>query len=161
MASDTEAPALSGKRRVGKIGLGLIVDRIELARLPDDGTEPTLDWSVSASVVKGSDNTHVMIVGHLFRLFDGGLGQVRSVAALSVPEWDADDPDALDKFINDYGYGFVEPLYDTCRRALLIQSVQMELDLDLPSYSPVCLIENGDNESAEEDDATEADLDSH
>lgn len=133
---DAEAPR---ERRTGKIGLQLFVDRIELARITET-QEPELDWSVSAHSVEHDDITSVVLVGHLFRIAESGMGQVRAVAGLPIETW-VPGEDQLQSFIDEFAYGYVESLYDTCRRALLMQSIQMEMDLDIPVHSPACVIE--------------------
>lgn len=144
--SDADVHA-SRERRGGKIGLQLFVDRIELARIAEV-QEPELDWSVSAHTVDHGDISSVVLIGHLFRITESGMGQVRAIAGLPV-EAGVHGEDQLQSFIDEFAYGFIESLYDTCRRALLMQCIQMEMDLDIPVHSPACTIEIHDDEAEE------------
>lgn len=129
------------ERKRGKISFEAFIDRIELSRLAsDEAVEAELNWSVSAFPMD-TTSANVIILGHLFRVLDGALGQVRAVGSILAEDLDSSDIPAFEAFIDDYGHGFVESIYDMCRRALLANAVFMEAHLELPVRSPAVEIE--------------------
>lgn len=129
------------ERKRGKINFEAFIDRIELSRLaPHEAAESELKWSMSAFPMDTS-SANVIILGHLFRVLDGALGQVRAVGSILAEDLDSSDLPAFEAFMEDYGHGFVESIYDMCRRALLANAVFMEIHLELPVRSPAAEIE--------------------
>lgn len=147
MGSEQEAATELHRRRiVSPLSYDVIIDRIELIRHYGEDAKEVLDWDVYLYPFPDRESTwapNYMLVGHLFRGNSGGHGQVRANALLRA--YDSDGAPMSPEFVRErMAYGFIEPTYDACRRALEVQASMMDVDLDLPALSPVAEIQFDD-----------------
>ncbi|MDT0169565.1 hypothetical protein [Pseudarthrobacter sp. BRE9] len=138
MSGSKKAP-IKPSRKTSPISFDVIVDRMELVRHSGDGEGDSLKWNVylyDLGAGHQASGPNFVMVGHLFRSSDKGHGQVRATAFLRAYERDQ-EPMSTAYVTEELAYGFVEPIYDACRRALQSQSAIMDVDLDLPFTSPI------------------------
>lgn len=142
------------RRELSPISFDVTVDRIEVARNFEEAPKDELDWDVYLHVFEDPDGDvmrpNYVVVGHLFRVCDSGVAQVRAAGIMRA--YDELDQRLEPEYVHaQLIHGFVEPLYDACRRAAEIMAANMDLDLDLPKLSPSVEIELSLSESVEGD----------
>lgn len=127
---------------------------MELVRHFDDEIKDDLEWDVYLFPLDQEEygRPNFLLVGHLFRTCDEGHGQVRASGVLRAYK-SSDAPLSTEKVHQELSYGFVEPLYDACRRALEIQAANMDIDLDLPILSPAVVVELESFDDSDEDES--------
>jgi hypothetical protein len=142
MVDGSVTTSFAERRAQSPVSVDLILDRIEVVRHFGGSADEAMQWDVYLYPIPDNDKKsgpNFLLVGHLFRSCDEGHAQVRTNAFLRAYEENGESMAV--EFVRDrMAYGFVEPTYDACRRALEMQAANMDIDLELPRQSPVTTI---------------------
>ena len=155
MDNEFEQEPARERRSRSPISCEILIDRIELARNFHDEAIDELDWSLYLHPVEstGYGSSNFLLTGHLFRVSEHAVAQVRANTLLRA--YDSDDQPMNVNFVHEYlAHGFVELTYDACRRALEIQASNMDISLDLPKLSPaavIALVPDGQDDDRDEE----------
>lgn len=142
MGDGAVTPSFAERRAQSPVSYDIILDRIEVVRHFGGSADEAMRWDVYLYPVPDNEKNsgpNFLLVGHLFRSCDDGHAQVRINAFLRAYE---ENGEAMTvEFVRDrLAYGFVEPTYDACRRALEMQAANMDIDLELPKQSPATTV---------------------
>ncbi|WP_324644846.1 hypothetical protein [Pseudarthrobacter sp. LT1] len=146
---DKSPSPLTEFRFKSPISFDVLVDRIEVNRHfgAENEEDDELRWDVYLYSFPDRDRNGVrapnyLLVGHLFRSTEAAHAQVRANGLIRAYEANGQAMDT--DFVRErMAYGFVEPVYDACRRAIEVQGSIMDLDLELPKMSPATKIHFG------------------
>nr|WP_300150835.1 hypothetical protein [Propionicimonas sp.] len=117
------------------------VYRIEVSEHVSGKSEDELRWVVRYQVAdEPSEPRAIMVLyGTLARARSNSWAQVAVMGQIAVDRkvWTEAGPEGV---VTKYGYGVMESMYDTGRRAINANAALMDLDFELPFLSPVTVI---------------------
>lgn len=121
------------------------LQRVEVGIFPASGRDEGTVWNVHVHGIgadEETDHPFVILTGYLSSNGQEGFGQAR-VAGLLFDrdiEREVSDEARLNAFMLEIDEMYLEPMYDTARRALQSQAAQMDFHLELDVQAPTAKI---------------------